>query len=58
MPAFRALVPFIVYPTMGVICATRVWKGHHTVRQVIGGIVFGTVYGLACFETYVRFVSV
>jgi membrane-associated phospholipid phosphatase len=56
-PAFRILVPFVVTPLMLVICATRIWKGHHSVRQVVGGIIFGTIYGLACFETYVRFVD-
>ncbi|KAF9515957.1 hypothetical protein BS47DRAFT_1341553, partial [Hydnum rufescens UP504] len=57
-PVCRALVPFVVFPIAWVICATRIWKGHHTVRQVIGGFAFGTIYGLTCFEAYMRFIGI
>lgn len=50
---FRTLVPMIQIPWTALNGAVRVWKGHHSVEQVVAGFLFGTLYAIGCFSAFV-----
>lgn len=36
----------------GLVMGSRVYLGHHTIAQVVGGVCFGSVFAAGCFWVY------
>ena len=50
----RILPPLIAFPCAVTIFMSRLWLGHHTIPQVVAGILFGVAFASVWFALWTR----
>lgn len=51
----RQIGPVVAVGWASLVTASRLYLGHHTLPQVLGGIVFGVLFGLGCFALWTEY---
>lgn len=48
----RQIGPAVAVGWATLVTASRLYLGHHTLPQVLGGVVFGVLFGMGCFTLW------